>query len=372
MRLNTKPSEEQKKAEDAKHSDKKQPAEKGVYAKAFREYKEKVKTSFHPSALLQSNKFFIILLVILLIAFVSANSRINTTAVRLRSQIQTMTGQINSLEGAIAEEQERLEEEERLAEAETELTAEEEDVAMNDAKTQGSMVAYLQNQYDSYFTAYEETLEGLEEGDSEGEVAALNTYREQTKANQEELAPYFDNNGQTNGLADWTSILATTIPGSWEFATNAAFEGETAPVLWLCYANDPNNPDDHSLLGYCTADYNAVTKLFTNVDVQVTRYAQTHAANDSDTPNEDEQPLVDQLQELADEPWVGDTSGDFNQETLDTNASLYETRQGYKDKVANGETDAEYDPKYNIGLEGSTNEENVEEEEPTIENMDEE
>lgn len=362
MRLNTKPSKEQKNVEDAKHSDKKQPAEKGVYAKAFREYKEKAKASFHPNALLQSNKFFIILLVILLFAFISANSRINTTAVRLRSQIQTVTGQINSLEGAIAEEQERREEEERLAEAEAELTDEEEEVAMNDAKTQGSMVAYLQNQYDSYFTAYEESLEELEEGDSEGEAAALNAYREQTKANQEELAPYFDNNGQTNGLTDWTSILATTIPGSWEFATNAAFEGETAPVLWLCYANDPNNPDDHSLLGYCTADYNAATKLFTNVDVQVTRYAQEHATNDSDIPNEDEQPLVDQLQELADEPWVSNTSGDFDQETLDTNASLYEARQAYKDKVANGETDAEYDPKYDIGIEGLTDEENTDEE----------
>lgn len=339
---------------DETSPEKKKP-ETGVYKKAIREYAEKMKKDKKPADLLRSNKFFIILLVLLFFVFVAVNSRVNNTNVRLRAQIQATTKQINDLTEATEEERARQEEQERIDAAE--LTEEQEEVAMNDAKTQGSMVAYLQNQFTVYSDAYQES---LEEGDDPTE--AMDAYRENINTNQTELEAYFDKNGQTNGLTSWSSILSTTIPGTWEFATNAAFKGETAVVLWFCYANDPDNPEDRSLLGYCTADYDVNTKLFTNVDVQVTRYAQAHAANDSETaPNEDEQPIVEQLQELSKESWVNDTSEDFDQETLDENAALSDTRESYQEAVANGETDAEYDPNYEIGL-GETVIENTAEE----------
>ena len=340
---------------------KKEAPEKGVYKRAFQEYKEKMKTDFHPGEILNSNKFWIVLIIILLFAFVGANSRINTTAARLRIQMQSVTRQVNNLEGAIAEEQERLAEEERLQQ-EIDLTPEEEETAVNDAKTQGSMTAYLQNQYAVYSAEYEEALGALEEGDAEGQAAAMQAYRKQIEANQAELEGYFDNAGQTNGLTSWSSILGTTIPGTWEFATNAAFEGDTAEVLWLCYADDP---EDHSLLGYCTAEYSASTGLFTHVDVQTTKYAQEHAANDSEDPNADERPLVEQINELTGEDWVADTSGEFDEETLEENASLSDTRESYKEAVKNGETGEGYDPNYDIGLGG----EETAEEETVLENM---
>lgn len=308
-----------------------QESNNNVYKEALKGYANKVKSG----SIFQQNKFWIIILVILFLAFISVNSKSSGTKMQLTVQLKRATTETEKLNNAIAEVKADLEEQAKIESVK--LTDEEEDLARNNAIAQGKAVELLQNQYRT-----------VEYSDPK--------YKE-IKA---ELSGYFDEN--TDGTAEWYIVTdnfetgkLSGIPGKWEFASNASFKGNTTNVLWLCYADDPENPQDHSLLAYCTARYNADTKLFSNLKRNETSYAEANRPGNEHVDADQSMSLAEQLQNLAnnnsDLITTPDASENFSQDTIDTNNEISENRQSYKDSVRDGEIEGEeYDHNYDVGL----------------------
>lgn len=316
-----------------------------VYVEGLKAYRDK----FKASGLLQTNKFWIILLVVLFFVFLSVNSNASKWKNQLTVKLNRTMAETENLNGAIADVKADLEEQARIDSIM--LSNDEEELARNDAKVQGNQVAYLQNKFYSFRVP-------ADPNDSE----ATKTYIAEMNDNKKELDPYFDENGKRLGKSMWYSYGVGNnngVPGKWEFATNASFKGDTVKVLWFCYANDPKNPTDHSLLAYTTAEYSASTKLFTNVVTKTTSYAEAKATGDNAfVPNDDETSVLeqfqgvtlDQFQRVAEENGVHTPPAD--EEYINEAA---ESRDDYKNKAANGEVPGEeYNINYNKGLPNQT------------------
>lgn len=319
-----------------------------VYAEALKDYRDKWKEqSKKGNGILQNNKFWIVVCVILFLMFVSANSKIGGTKTRYLSQIKRINTEATNLQDAV--EELRLELEEQAKIDAIKLTEEEEELARNNAEAQGTHVAYLQNKYSNI-----PALKDQSEYETEGEWKEARN--EQQKAYNDikaELVACFDGN---SGISNWQWYTCGIdgIPGEWEFVTNALFKGNTSKSLWLCYANDPSNPNDHSMLAYCTATYNADTKLFSNMTVKLTSYAEVNSNKyDSEYVDMDQMSIQEQINALAEQGTTkvegGDSFGDT--ETVNEND---DARQSNKEKAANDEAEGEeYDPNYDLGLNGS-------------------
>lgn len=299
--------------------------------------------------ILRSNKFWLVVIAILFLAFISANSNASGSKSKLNAQIRRLTTETDALNTAIDEYTRELEEQKRMEDAA--LTQEEEELARNDAKVQGAEVARLQNVYLSIDEKYIPQLDAAL-GDDEQSRSIISDMNAEITANKNSLDPCFDDKGKRDGKGKWYNYNTNGIAGSWEFATNASFRGDTTEALWLCYSKD-----DHTLLAYATSKYNANTKLFGEVSIQLTSYAESHVKSDPDPSQASDQSLIDQMKGLVDDgtiqPNTPPADQPFGQDTIDNNNDMQDARDAYKDAVKNGEVDGEgYDENYNIGLGG--------------------
>lgn len=326
-----------KKSSESKKNLKDTPVGEGIYRSALKTYLEDIKNG----KLLRQNKFWIVVCVILFVVFISTNSKVSNQKTHLIMELNKITKETADLENATKELKADLEEQARIESAK--LTQEEEQLARNNAIEQGVLVAKLQNEY--YDIELPKT--PSEDADEEQQAAyrqAMNVYSENVKDNAAALDAYFGPNDK-NARAPWYNYREPVgISGTWEFVSKASFKGNIMQVLWLCYSND-----QHVLLSYCTAVYNADSKLFSDVTCMMTQYAQSHLSTDDAEPMTDSEQIMsitDKLKELA-------NSSDFQPSDLneEIQGELSETRDSYKQAVANGEVeDEEYDPNYNIGL----------------------
>lgn len=284
-----------------------------VYKDAIKGYTDKWKAGLQSGEIFRQNKFWIIVAVVLFIVFLTVNSNINNTKTRFMVQLKRAATETESLNSAISEVRAELEEQARINSAK--LTEEEEELARNNAEAQGKHVAYLQNQYRDI---------------SIDDPA----FRDKMDKNKNELDVCFNEEGKRNGKGIWYPYYDSGIPGKWEFASNASFKGNTAKVLWLCYADDPDNPQDHTLLAYCTAKYNADTKLFTNIDIKITRYALANTRSDDEMTTNIEQimSVEDVLKELAGEDEILDT--ELSEKTINIDNEVSNINDFYKESVA--------------------------------------
>lgn len=307
--------------------------ENSVYRESLAAYREKWAGS---NGILHRNRFWLIVTGILLFLSVAVNTRAGNTRMQLKEQLRRVESEISSLNGVIEEVKNDLEEQARIEAAK--LTDEEEELARNNAEAQGAHVAYLQNEY--------------------GKINVDDpSFSEKMSKNKTELELCFDDNGSANGAAVWYPYYDSGVFGNWEFVTTAPFYGNTAQMLWLCYADDPERPQDHSLLAYCTADYNAEDRLFTNVDIKTTRYADINGGTDPEYVDATEMSIQDQLKALKTDVNTPNADEPFDPETVDINNEVSETRKSYKDAAADGELeDEEYDSRHNVGLGGSSDE----------------
>lgn len=344
----TENTEEADSSEDAPSDGEEAPAEGNVYAEALKGYRDKWKEqSKSGRGILQNNKFWIVVCVILFLMFVSANSKIGGTRTRYMSQIKRINTEAANLQDAV--EELRLELEEQAKIDAIKLTEEEEELARNNAEAQGAHVAYLQNKYDS-IPAVKDQSEYETEDDWKQARNEQQTAYNDIKA---ELISCFDENSGVKNW-QWYTCGIDGIPGKWEFVTNASFKGNTSRSLWLCYANDPSNTNDHSMLAYCTATYNADTKTFSHVEVKLTSYAEANSNKyDPEYVDMDQMSIQEQLNALAEQGTTkvegGDSFGDS--EVVNENDDAH---QSYKDKVKNDEVEGEeYDLNYDLGLNNS-------------------
>ncbi len=298
-----------------------------VYIDGLKEYADKFKKQLKDGGIFSQNKFWIITAVILFVIFLSVNSNVNNTKTGLRIQIKQAKAETEKLNSAIDEVKADLEEQAKIDSVK--LTESEEELARNNAIEQGTTVANLQNAY-RYL-------------DIEADYDAFMN-------NKDLLDACFGDNDK-NARTEWYSSLGG-IPGTWEFASKASFFGNTAKVLWLCYADE-----DHTLLSYCTGKYNADTKLFTDVEWKMTSYALAHIKSDSEASSNTGQitSVEESLKKLAESADTSTEYEEFDEETINSNNELSKTRESYKEAVAGGEIEGEeYDSNYNIGLGSSS------------------
>lgn len=290
-------------------------------------YMDKWNELIRDGGLFRMNRFWIVCAALLGIILLSVNSSYNSTKMQLTLKIKRITSSIGDYELAIADVKKDLEEQARINSIK--LTEEQEELARNNAIEQGVKAAMLQNAY-----------RNLDK----------NTDREKYTENMNQLAACFDQVNGSKGQTVWYPS-ANAIPGTWEFASKAPFYGNTANVLWLCYADE-----DHTLLAYCTATYNASTQLFSGVEWKLTRYAESHiAAAGEGTANDGKiSSVTDALKDLAESGQLGDipdTGSGPDGGMSGENNGLSDVRETYKDAVANGDVDGEeYDERYNTGL----------------------
>lgn len=350
-------------------------SEGNVYLEALKDYKEKVQKEAKEKGFFKSTKFWIILIIVLFVVFISANNKMSGKSTRLQSQIRNTQTEINKLNTATDDLKMELEEQAKI-EAVT-MTQEEEDLARNDAKVQGAMVADLQNKYLDIDSEYmpqiiniEAQLAKLRDEDETGNTEKMNELEKQEKdldsAKYSEITDvkgkldaYFDENGKRSGKGIWYNYNTNGIAGKWEFATNATFKGNTTKVLWLCY--DKN----HKLLSYATSRYDADTKLFGDVVIMLTSYAEANITNDDDMMQQsiseqdgtENLSLTEQLTRLAESGDIDintpPADEEFDQETIDMNNDVTDAREEYKNKVASGEVAGEeFSTNYIVGLQG--------------------
>lgn len=341
-----------------------------VYLAALKEYWDKMQKEAKSKGFFRSTKFWIILIIVLFILFISANNKMSGQRTRLQSQIRHTNTEISKLNTAVDDLKIEMEEQAKI-DALT-LSNEEEDLARNDAKVQGAKVADLQNEYLSIDEEYipqimeiESALQELNKKEEDSEIRQKKGELEQQEKELDtakyneitevkgKLDPYFDDNGKRAGKGSWYGYNVNGIPGKWEFATNATFKGNTTRVLWLCYS------DDRQLLAYATSRYNADTKLFSDVSIMLTSYAEANINSDDDMlkGSTEELSVTEQLQKLAES---GDVTintppadEEFDQETIDMNNDVVGAREEYKQKVANGEVEGEeFSTDYITGLQG--------------------
>lgn len=299
-----------------------------VYKEAMKGYMDK--WNAQKGDIFRQNKFWVIVGCILFVIFISVNSNAAKARTQLTVQLKRATAETESLNSAIAEVKADLDEQARINSIK--LTKEEEELARNNAVEKGVHVATLQNAY-RYLDVAED-------------------YQAFTN-NKNSLDICFGDNDK-NARTEWYSSISG-IPGEWEFASKASFKGNTANVLWLCYSDE-----DHTLLAYCTAKYNADTKLFTDVEWKMTSYAVANIKSDGDTVSDTEQisSIQDALQSLADDESIDIPDDELDDETIDMNNEVSESRDLFKNAVADGEVDGEeYDDNYNVGLGNTSSEE---------------
>lgn len=278
--------------------------------------------------LVRKNKFWIVVCIVLFIVFLSVNSNMNNAKTRFTIKLRNLTSETSELKSAIEEVKAALEEQAKIDAHK--LTDEEEESAYSDAIKQGELVATLQNTYKN-----------------------ANSFdnQEEFQANVNALDACFDTNSK-EARVRWYGD-EKSIPGTWKFASKAGFRGSNAKVLWLCYSDE-----DSKLLAYCTASYNAETKLFTNVKRQLTKYAEANIGTDDATGEEkpsDVNSMIGSIKALAEDGTVG-TDEELNDETINKNNEMSESRESLKSSIKDGEMDGEsYDPRYNIGLDDSSN-----------------
>ena len=322
-------------------AEKKENSGGNVYKESLNMYKEKWAGN---DGILHRNKFWIGIAVVLFFVFVAVNSNTNNAKTQLTIQLKRMESETTALNDAINEVKTDLEEQAKIDAIK--LTDEEEELAKYNAIEQGTKVEVLQNAYRKIVPP-----EDSEELD-DAEYKKLNDkYIEDLEHNKKELNVYFGENDK-NAQTEWYPSIAG-IPGTWEFASKAPFSGNTAKVLWLCYADE-----DHTLLAYCTATYHADTKLFTNVEWKMTSYAAANIKSDDETATDTEQitSVQDALKALSESGDFDVQSADeeFDEETINNNNAVSEGRNSYKDAVSKGDIEGEeYDEQYNVGLDSS-------------------
>lgn len=299
-----------------------------VYIEGLKAYRDK----FKQANVFQTNKFWIIVIIILFFVFISTNSNVSSTKNQLTVKLNKAVTKTATYTGAIDDIKQQLEEDARIEAAQ--LTQEQEELAKNDAKVQGAQVAYLQNKYATV------TVPDQNKYKEESEYkTAMNNYYEKVNNIKSELGQYFDSDAQAKGKSAWYAY-SSILPGTWEFATNASFSGDTSKVLWLCYSSDTG---DHSLLAYCTATYNATTQVFSNIVIKTTTYTETTAAKltATEATNNDETSIVDSVNSIVDEinslDSIVDTVTPTYEESDTWDNGVSDGRDAYKDMVENGQ-----------------------------------
>ena len=314
VNMNQEPEKNSRKTKTKPDREKPVQAEENVYKESLKMYADK----FKEKGLLRQNKFWIVLIVALFFVFLSVNSKMTGYRTQLTVKTRRAAAETQSLNDAIEEVKADLEEQARIDSLK--MTKEEEEMAKNNAIEQGTKVAEYQNAYrhldfDKDYDAYQ--------------------------SNKDALDICFGPNDK-NSRVEWYDSFAG-IPGSWEFASKAPFSGKTAKVLWLCYSDD-----GRMLLSYCTASYNADTKLFTNVKRQMTGYAQANLKTDGYVPTEAEETtsICDMLDNMKS---TADPSEEIPEEEIpeEVTNELFNSREQLKDAARNN---GEFDENHNIGL----------------------
>lgn len=309
-----------------------------IYRESLKGYRDKWKEQLAGGGIFRRNRFWVISAVVLFIIFLSVNGNANSMKTYLIRQQRSTAAETEKLNAAITEVKADLEEQAKIDAAK--LTQQEEEMARNNAIEQGTLVASLQNAYSRI----------LPPSTEDPNYRTLNDkYLNELNENKDALDIFFGEHDK-NARTEWYSSLSG-IPGTWEFASKASFMGNTAKVLWLCYANE-----DRTLLAYCTARYNADTKLFTDVEWHMTSYASSHVRSDEGTGTDTEQitSVQDALKALAGDDSMQGADPAFDADTIRNNNDVSDGREAYKESVAEGSIPGEeYDPNYNVGL-GST------------------
>lgn len=310
-----------------------------VYAESLKKYKDEIKNG----GLFRSNKFWIVLCIVLLVVLLSVNSGFNNTKMGLTMQLRHTTTETEALNNTIDEVKAKLDEQAKIDAVQ--LPEEQEEVAKANAEEQGTNVAALQNKY-RYIDM---------EADPAGFTGII-----------ESLDACFADSDK-NARVEWYSSISG-IPGTWEFMSRAPFDGPTAKVLWLCFADT-----DRMLLAYCTAIYNAETNLFSEVEWKMTGYAAANVKSDGEVPTDIENVtgIQNDLSEIADSNGTAPEEGAPTEEDINRNNEVSESRDFFKDSVANGDVEGEgYDPNYNPGLGNSDTQEQTEDAGTTPANSD--
>lgn len=269
------------------------------YGAAIKEQADKIKAK----GLLQQNKFWIIVCVVLFFIFISVNSKVSNEKTQLTVKLNRLTKETEDRSTALEQLKIELEEQARIDALK--LDEEEEELAKNNAIDQGVHVADLQNMYKKLDAA---------------------TNPEMFRDNKDALDICFGDDDK-NARTPWYSS-AGGISGTWEFASKASFVGETARVLWLCYSDD-----DHTLLAFCTAKYNARTKLFSNVEWNMTAYAIANIRADEEYDDEmgEFTSLLDTLKTYYEEefePSYANPDADMD--------AVFDARDRYNEKYGDG------------------------------------
>lgn len=277
--------------------------------------------------LMRQNKFWIAICIVLFVVFLSVNSNMNNIKTELTIRLRNIESDTASLKGAISEVEADLEEQEKIKA--NMLSDEEKEAAYEDAVEKGELVAELQNKYKE-----------MNASDNQDEY----------EANVEALDKCFDEDGKEFRVRWYSDDEA--IPGTWQFESKAAFSGKNTKVLWLCYADDGS-----TLLAYCTAVYNADTKLFSKVDKKLTRYAEANIGTDDGAAanTNDMNSMVGSLKTLVEDGTLEAGDEEVTDETIEQSNEMSQSRESLKSAVEGGEIEGDnYDPRYETGLDSSS------------------
>ena len=142
---------------------------------------------------------------------------------------------------------------------------------LNSAVAKGNEVAKMQN---AYYEIYENFYTNSYEVDEKA-------YSEAIESNAAQLEPCFAED-DTSGSAVW--YLSETTDAIWSFRTTFSFTGDTVPSLWTCYNTSGE------MLAFTTADYDAISDTFNNVNCYITLTGKSYEGNDSEEPEKTQKP----------------------------------------------------------------------------------
>lgn len=267
--------------------------------------------------LIRTNKFWIVLSVILFFVFLFVNGNMNSAKTYYTVTLRNLKSDTAELESAIDDVKAKLDEKAKI-EAVT-LTQEEEQSANNNAAEQGELVAKLQNTYKT-----------TDVSDSPDEF----------NANVEALNNCFDDTSK-DARVPWYGG-DEYVPGTWEFASKASFTGNTAKVLWLCKSDK-----DGILLAYCIATYSAETKLFSGVEYKMTKYAEASANPNAEDTTNGVASIIDSLKKMVKNGEIESDDGELDKKDIKANNEVATNRNSLKDAA---KEEGKYDSRYDIGI----------------------
>lgn len=104
--------------------------------------------------------------------------------------------------------------------------------------------------------------------------ASSDESRQAIKENAAKMKALFDK------CEDKANVWYTNYSSEWVFNSTYSFTDTTIPVLWTCLSKSDDETTDGSLLAYATGIYNNDTKMFSDIEVHVTRLGSSMQEHD--------------------------------------------------------------------------------------------